>query len=309
MDVICKILFGSHLYGTDTPDSDKDYKGIFMPTIEDLILQRVPKTINLSTNKSSEKNTKDDVDYELYSLPYFLELACQGETVALDMLHAPKECVLQHSDIWYDIVSNRSTFYTKNLKAFVGYARKQAAKYGIKGSRLNTVQKVVDFLKSFDPDKQLKDYSWAWIPNDLEHCRGWIDDKGIRGIEICGKKFQETTPIKYILKSLEKFLNDYGHRARQAAENKGIDWKAISHALRAAYQVKSILVENTIVFPLPEAGRLKAIKLGVLDYTTKVAPHLEYLMGEVEYLSDKSTLPEKVDRKFWDKKLVGYYGF
>ncbi len=32
MNIIFKTLFGSHLYGTDTPESDYDEKGIFMPT-------------------------------------------------------------------------------------------------------------------------------------------------------------------------------------------------------------------------------------------------------------------------------------
>ncbi len=43
------------------------------------------------------------------------------------------------------------------------------------------------------------------------------------------------------------------------------------------------------------------VKQGKLDYLTEVAPVLESLMEEVEELSLKSTLPETVDRKFWDQ--------
>ncbi len=42
------------------------------------------------------------------------------------------------------------------------------------------------------------------------------------------------------------------------------------------------------------------VKQGKLDYLTEVAPVLESLMEEVEELSLRSTLPETVDRKFWD---------
>lgn len=35
MEIIFKTLFGSHLYGTDTPNSDKDYKAVFIQPIED----------------------------------------------------------------------------------------------------------------------------------------------------------------------------------------------------------------------------------------------------------------------------------
>jgi len=36
MKCIVEMVFGSHLYGTDTPESDKDYKGVFMPARDDI---------------------------------------------------------------------------------------------------------------------------------------------------------------------------------------------------------------------------------------------------------------------------------
>jgi len=86
-----------------------------------------------------------------------------------------------------------------------------------------------------------------------------------------------------------------------AAENKNIDWKAVSHALRAAYQTKEILTEGTITFPLRNADFLRKIKQGKLDYLSEVGPLLETLMEEVESLAVASNLPETVDRKFWDQ--------
>jgi predicted nucleotidyltransferase len=38
MRIIVKMKFGAHLYGTATSDSDLDYKGIFLPTKEQLLL-------------------------------------------------------------------------------------------------------------------------------------------------------------------------------------------------------------------------------------------------------------------------------
>ena len=42
---IIKSVFGSHLYGTDTPESDRDYKGIFIPSMEDCVLNQIKNTI------------------------------------------------------------------------------------------------------------------------------------------------------------------------------------------------------------------------------------------------------------------------
>ncbi|MBI4649913.1 nucleotidyltransferase domain-containing protein [Candidatus Desantisbacteria bacterium] len=148
LNLIVKMKFGSHLYGTSTSDSDIDYKGVFLPSKAEVLLGKIPKCHNYSSGSRTEKNTPQDVDIEIYSLHYFINLACEGQTVALDMLHAPDSVIETGSGIWSAIVNERSRFYTRNLKSFITYARRQAGKYGIKGSRLNAVSEVLKFLKS-----------------------------------------------------------------------------------------------------------------------------------------------------------------
>jgi predicted nucleotidyltransferase len=302
MRIIVKMKFGAHLYGTATSDSDLDYKGIFLPTKEQLLLGCVPKSHNYSTGKDYSRNTKNDVDTELYSLHYFIKLACAGQTVAMDMLHAPDSMILKKSKIWEEIVKNKQKFYTKNLKSFIDYARRQASKYGIKGSRINAALQVLEILKKEDPSKKMKEV-WSRLPR-IEHCYDVAPDpNGMRQYQVCGKSFQESAAIGYVLPIIEKFYDDYGRRAKLAAENRNIDWKAVSHALRAAFQTKEILTESTINFPLRNADFLRKVKQGKLDYISEVGPLLETLMEEVESLSLTSSLPEAVDRKFWDKYI------
>ncbi len=299
MDLIVKIKFGSHLYGTATQDSDIDYKGVFLPGKKEILLGRIPKSYNLSTGNDNSKNTAADVDEEFYSLHYFIKLACDGQTVAMDMLHAPEDCLIQSSEIWRSIVEQKHRFYTKRLKSFITYARRQASKYGIKGSRLNAVSQVLKLLKSGNPDDKLRNV-WDRLPR-IEHCHdAGTDPNGMRQFQVCGKIFQESVSIGYVIPVLEKFNDDYGHRAKLAAENKNIDWKAISHALRAAIQTKEIMINQTISFPLDDAPFLTKVKQGKLDYSNEVAPKLESLMDEVEELVHNSNLPEQVDTAYWD---------
>ena len=303
--MIVKMKFGSHLYGTNTKQSDTDFKGIYMPSKREVFLNRVPKSLSNKTNSSTDKNTNEDIDTEIYSLHYFIHLACEGETVALDMLHAPKDMIVETSDIWGSLVFHREKFYTKNLKAFIGYARRQAAKYGIKGSRLNDAKRVIDFLSTVEAPVRLRDV-WDELPEG-EHIykRPAVEfHNNLRVYEVCGKQLQESATASYVYDTIKLFHDAYGNRAKQAAENKGIDWKAVSHAIRAAVQVRQILVEKTIVFPLKEAPLLVKIKQGQMDYLTEVAPLLENLMSEVEVLSESSDLPSKVDRSFWDDFIV-----
>ena len=300
MNIIVKMKFGAHLYGTATSDSDIDYKGIFMPSKDEVLLGRIPKRHCHSTGKDDSKNTKDDIDVEIYSFHYFIKLACDGQTVAMDMLHAPEEMILQSSDIWKAIIKNRHKFYSKNIKSFIDYARRQTSKYGIKGSRINAALQVLELLKREDLSKKMREI-WDQLPR-IEHCYDIAPDpNGMRQYQVCGKSFQESATIGYVISILEKFYDDYGRRARLAAENRNIDWKAVSHALRAAYQTRQILTENSLIFPLKMAPFLMKVKKGELDYLTEVAPVLESLMEEVEELSLSSSLPETVDRKFWDQ--------
>lgn len=303
MKTIVRMVFGSHLYGTSTYKSDKDFKGIFLPSREQVFLGNIPKSYNETTKQGNEKNTSDDIDTEIYSLHYFIKLACEGQTVALDMLHAPADMIIESSVIWRKILGNREKFYTKNLRAFIGYARRQASKYGIKGSRLNAVKKVISFLLDYDKSERME-YVWNQLPVEEHLYMLESNLSGIRQYQVCGKIIQETAKIGYVLDILIPFYEAYGKRATLAAENKNIDWKAVSHALRAAYQVKEILTNGTIIFPLKEACFLREVKNGDLDYKGIVAPKLETLMAEAEALSLNSELPKKADRKFWDRFIV-----
>jgi predicted nucleotidyltransferase len=38
MKILCKLKYGSHLYGCNTPTSDIDFKGIYLPSLNDYLL-------------------------------------------------------------------------------------------------------------------------------------------------------------------------------------------------------------------------------------------------------------------------------
>ncbi|MBT8340285.1 MAG: hypothetical protein HKP58_10320 [Desulfatitalea sp.] len=300
MDLIVKMKFGAHLYGTADADSDMDYKGVYLPSRREVLLGNIPKCRRFATGDDRTKNHPGDIDEEIYSLHHFIQLSRQGQIVAMDMLHAPDEMLLVNSEPWQRLVRNRHRFYTKRLSAFVDYARRQAAKYGIKGSRLNAAVEVLAVLKQSGPEKLLRNI-WPDLPRG-EHCFDVSPaPTGISQYQMCGKTFQASMRVGHVIPIVERFYDTYGARAKLAAENKDIDWKAISHALRAAIQTREILTVNTIRYPLRDAPYLKAVKAGRLDYLTQVAPALETLIEQVQGLLDRSALPEDSDGAYWDR--------
>lgn len=322
MKTICKMTHGSHLYGLNTESSDKDYKGIFLPCLRSLIIGDAPQEYNMSTGMDGIKNSSDDIDEVYFSLHKFIKMACDGDVIALDMLHCNDQNLIETSPIWKDIVDNKERFYTKNMKAFLGYAKSQAHKYGIKGSRLSAIKAVIDVLEQEvinNPDGKMGD-----DPSTESLLRAVADEhsryvsvldsfkKGNRTIdrkvvEICGSKYDFTTKLDYVLQGLRRKYNAYGHRAKLAESNEGIDFKAVSHAIRAGMQLKEIYETGDLKYPLKDRDFLLDVKQGRLDFISEVQPVLESVIHEVEELAAKSNFPSNVDRKYWDNFIVDVY--
>lgn len=314
MKTIVKIKFGSHLYGTDTPLSDTDFKGVYLPNLSDCIIGNVPKSVSNNTkSNSNQKNTVEDVDDEMFSLQYFLlTLGKNGDTVFLDMIHAPDNKLVNTSDEWEFIRKNRSKFYTNNLKSYLGYCRTQAAKYGIKGSKLEAAEsfnnylranssrtgaKISDLYDEISESEFIKKYR-------IESCK----DADNRAVDFCGKKIMATSKVTVAIDVVDRFIKSYGERAEAARNNNGIDWKAISHAFRAGLQLKELYSTGDIVFPLKDAKFLKDLKLGNYHYANDgIGQKLEDLIDEVSNLADSSIYPDSVDMDFWKNWLVAIY--
>lgn len=305
MEILVKMKFGSHLYGTDTPESDLDIKGVYMPSPDQIMMGEWPDVVSLSTNKSSDKNTAEDVDEEYYSIHKFMKMLMKGEVVALDILHAPNDVIYQSSPLWEELRVNSDLFNTSSMAAFVGYAQKQAAKYGIKGSRLNDAKEVLEWLDDLanceSPEAKIQAFPFFSLDH-VEHLEQ--TSTGINQLKICGLTIQGTMKVNYAADIIRGYISKHGARAKLAAKNEGIDWKAVSHAIRAAMELKEIYTKGKISFPLKEAVFLKKIKAGELDYISVVAPILEEKVEEVKTLAENSDLPEKVDKKAWDKWLI-----
>ena len=317
MKQIVRIKFGSHLYGTNTPNSDTDFKGVYLPSLSDCILGNAPKSISANSKvNSNEKNTELDIDDESYSLQYFLlNLGKNGDTVFLDMIHAPDNMLVNSSEEWEFIRSNRSKFYTKNLKSYLSYCKTQAAKYGIKGSKLAEAERFINYLKSHVSLSVVNNIKVADLYNEIsesEYIKKYtIDtcsDADNRTIDFCGKKIMANSKVTTAIDMLDKFIKSYGDRAEAAKNNSGIDWKAISHAFRAGLQLKELYSTGDIVFPLKDAEFLRDIKLGKYHYSNdSIGQKLEDLVDEVANFADSSTYPDSVDMDFWKNWIVAIY--
>lgn len=304
MKLIYRTLFGSHIYGTNLPTSDTDFKSIFIPDAKDIILERAPKYIQKNTKvDKNSRNTSDDVDDESFSISQYLKLLCEGQTVSLDMLFAPKEFHTISTPEWEFIKSNKDYFLHKGTTAFIGYTRQQAAKYGVKGFRVAALKSVIDFLNeaSREYDK-LMDYDiHLWVAQQNSEFIKVVDVKGPKGLlephlEVCNRKVPFHATLKYAKEIFNRIYENYGDRARQAERNEGVDWKALMHAVRVAREAEELLLTGNITFPRPEKDLLLKIRKGEMAYK-EVEVLIEEGLHKIDETCLKSILPSKPDYK------------
>ncbi|MGV1864528.1 DNA polymerase beta superfamily protein [Rhizobium sp. 23-156Da] len=311
---IMRIKFGSHLYGTSTPESDLDFKSVFVPAADTILLQKAPKTLNSHRPKGvGEKNSAGEIDEEQFSVQRFLGLAAEGQTVALDVLFAPETAMVEEPAWeWREIAANRQKLLTRKSAAFIGYARVQANKYGIKGSRVaaarNALALLDDGMDTHGSTAKLHviaDGIAATI--EANDHMGMLEDTTPHGQrvslwEVCDRKMPFTASIKNARDIMARVVDEYGRRALMAETQQGVDWKALSHAVRVGEQAIELLSTGNVTFPLPDAAHILDIKQGRLPYQD-VASEIEDLLERVEAAATSSTLPDEPDYE-WINSFV-----
>lgn len=288
MNKLFELKFGSHLYGTNTENSDLDLKSIYLPTARELVLGTYKKTVTTSRPKqTNERNTKDDVDVEIFSLDRYLKLLSEGQTVALDVLFAHNEMfIAKNPSNWHvfkEIRDNKEKLLCSDLAAFIGYAQQQAQKYGLKGFRIAALEDTLKFLDTLDPWTKLdseenfpKVYKFCYArpcydPVPRNEYIKIVTQPNVRGadekfLEVCEKKYSLKCFARTIREQIQFRWDQYGKRALMARENKGVDWKALSHAVRVNRQGIELLLTGNITFPRPDRELLLKIKTGQLEY-------------------------------------------
>lgn len=146
-NLIMKALVGSHLYGTETKKSDKDYVGIFIPGKEYVIGNKRCEQVEIRDNPTSSgrRNLPGETDITIYSLPKFIHLAEQNNPNILEILYVPEKNIVFDTPYGKRLRESCDLFTSKKSKhTFCGYAFSQKKKLMFKqfeGGRKEVVEK------------------------------------------------------------------------------------------------------------------------------------------------------------------------
>jgi len=307
-----RILFtevGSHMYGTNVPESDHDYVGIFIPDKEYLLGLKRCDQVEIKTNPSSsgKRNSKDDVDCTVYSLPRFLQLAAGCNPNIIEILFSPNPFlgITGHNlMVGQSLLAFKQSFLSQRARdTFLGYAHSQRTKLMVKKDRLDAIRNVKERLSKWEPfpvgDPFLTDFSGRWE---------------VRGKTSVYHTFEIGTRREVIEAKINEMEEEYGLRTK-GIKQFGYDTKFAMHLIRLLFEGIDILEGRELTFPLHEQDRKELMQIRRGEWSIEaVIAVADRLMAKAEDMDSPiqktvdvdaiSKLQMRLIEGFWELKGV-----
>lgn len=303
---IARITYGSHLFGTNTPESDYDYKVITLPRAEEILLGRTMTSNRDGSTNVTRRNSPGDVDFDSFDLLKYVEMLLHATPESLEILFAPDSMHLSEPmPVFRELQRNYDKIVCANSAKFLGLCRNQAQKFGIRGEKRAAAEEALQILGQlkgkYGKKAILADHLQELLDltkNEFIHRETVIsrDGRTHELLTICIKSLPISDTLGRAHDIAEKVVQNYGERARKTASTRH-DWKAYSHALRIGYELKELLTEGRMTLPGPYAPRLLDVKLGNVAIE-EVGEEIEAMMTELEALTVTTSVRSEPDSEF-----------
>jgi len=275
-------VHGSHAYGLNTPESDKDIRGVMIP----------PKEYFYGfLHKIEQYESKSPDDLVIYEIRKFFNLCCDCNPNMIELPFISERFWIKTSNYWYKILEHRDKFISKKAKfTFSGYAFAQM-------KRIQTHKKWL-----LDPPKKRPERKDFGLSD-----RNIISKEKANVIVSLGDKFNDELvelarkemAFHEAIKQWEQYqiwkTNRNPVRAELEAKY-GYDTKHACHLVRLMVMCKEILQgKGVIVYRENDKDLFLEIKNGLWSYE-QLMEWFERINLEIEELYETSTIPNSPDR-------------
>jgi hypothetical protein len=330
-------LHGSHAYGTSTPESDLDVRGVCI----------APREYYLGFTQAFEQAEQHEPDLTIFDLRKFLRLAADANPNVIEVLFTDPSDHLRVTKLGERLLENRNLFLSKRVKStFSGYAVSQLrriqrhygwhtnppkapptrAEYGLPERTLIPADQLaaanadiqkkldtwsVDFLDTLDPatrievlNKMHAHLAEIQVSMDVDLWKGAARTIGYdeNFIELLDRERRYTAKHR----EWEQYQNWKKNRNPKRAELEakfGYDCKHGYHLVRLLRMCREILTTGEVLVKRPDREELLEIRNGAWPYEKLV----EFAEGEDKALWDvmrASSLPKEPDRARLDALCI-----
>jgi len=299
-NLILKVRCGSHLYGTNTSESDEDFAGIFVPNAAYLIgLKDIKsKEVDLSKIKKDEhgKNTKDAIDFKVYFLEKFIRLALKNNPNILELLFVDEKNIVFINDVGKALLDIRYEFLSKHIKGrFLEYAKSQKDKMVIKLDNYDKLNKAYDYICENEGRFRFLLELMEASPNIL-----FVRKKDYA--RIGNINFPITITLKRAKAMICNRLDRYGSR-QELISKYGYDTKFASNLIRILLAGGELLMSGDLKFPLKSRELILDIRYGKYSMAEVVslANRIEKGIEKYDYIYK---VPDEPNEELIEKFLI-----
>lgn len=331
-NMICRMLAGSHAYGTNIATSDVDYRGLFFASPEYI------RTPFYTINEVSDKNEEDTKYYEVSQ---FLKLFAAGNPNILELAFTDMQHVELTSDPYELIRTTAPALLSKKVAfTFSGYAIAQLKRIRGHNKWINNPQPVdapvqssyLSLVQNFTPAKIFKidvlkynqDHALVHYGNDiyaiyecpgqrLFNANGTLKPYVTQSEALDSRK----SPLFLMKYNKQEYNQDHDawknywnwkknrNEARGTLEEQfGYDTKHAMHLVRLLNMGEEILSTGQVNVLRPDAQHLLDIRGGKLTYE-EVVEFAEAKDAHIREVLYKTTdLPHAPDIKLASKLLM-----
>jgi len=334
--IIFEAVMGSHAYGTSTPQSDVDLRGVFIQPIEDILGFGYIDQVADKTN-----------DIVFYEIKRFLQLVQTNNPNIIELLNAPEDCIKFKDPIFDLVLEQRDQFITKQCKnSFAGYAIGQIKKARGYNKKINweenemTRKTVLDFCYVLNGNDTVPLKEWLIFPQEtvglakIDHAHDLYSMYAAPDDIIWGIVSNEEKAADVHLRSIPKDAEFLGHmtfnkdafstHCKRYAEykewldnrnedrfkmnkehGKQYDSKNLAHCIRILDMGLEIANRGEIIVRRPKdhIDLLMSIRRGEMEYED-ILQEAEKKIALLDSSYDVCNLPDKVDQEFIDNLLV-----
>ena len=289
-NLILEIKSGSHMFGTNTPDSDQDFVGIFMPPPEILFgLQECELvTMNEESKDSEGRNTSEAVDRTFYNIKKFVKLALQNNPNIINVLFASPASVVFQTVEGAELLGYRCFFPHKGCyHRYVSYARSQKHKMLIKACNYEELQETLTELEK-EHHRYTRRLTDAYQEGN-EYLK--ISEESSAHFKVGDLLLDRKLVISDAIAKVSKRIKMAGNRTQLIAKY-GFDTKFGSNLIMLLRQGVELLRTGKLTLPLPYAQEIIDIKQGKLE-AQKVLELATVLEKEAKEACTNSVLPSE----------------
>lgn len=328
---------GSHAYGTNTPASDEDFKGIAIP----------PKKYFLGACNHFEQAELHEPDTVIYDIRKFFDLAAACNPNIIEVLHTDPSDHILVDPIGKIILDHKDDFLSKRIKhTFLGYSVSQLkrikthkrwimnppsspptrASLGLPESTLIPqdqlaaaqagIQKELDRFQ-FDFMDQLNEPAKIEIRSIMSEMLAELKITADEQWQSAARKIGLDDNFIQLMfkereyagkkKEWEQYINWRKTRnpARAILEEKyGYDTKHAYHLVRLIRMCREVLTTGKVIVKRPDREELLAIRNGAWSYDELIefAESEDIKLNELYFSSN--TLPKTPDREMLDNLCI-----